>query len=73
MAFATISPKWAERLPDFRTPFSMATEDAGTPQAAAAAATSTSRAAAPALRYCKKLLAMAVEPPVPCVPKRKFL
>jgi len=42
-------------------------------QARAAAPTSMARAAAPASRICLKELAMAVLPPVPCMPMARFL
>jgi hypothetical protein len=45
---------------------------AGTPQAWAAADTSIARAVAPAVRYCRYELAMADEPPVPCMPKARL-
>ncbi len=46
---------------------------AGTSQRVAAARTSMWRAVAPARRYCSKEFAMAVEPPVPWMPKNRFL
>ena len=46
---------------------------AGTPHSLAAAVTSMARAAAPALRICSYEFAIAVEPPVPWTPKRRFL
>ena len=46
---------------------------AGRFQRAAAARTSMARAVAPALRYCSKELGIAVEPPVPWMPKKRFL
>ena len=71
-ALPAISPKWAELVPEVRTPFSMVIVSGATPQLSAAASTRTARAAAPAWRYCMKLLAIAVEPPVPCDPKNRF-
>src|SRR5215213_3620609 len=61
LAASAISPKLA-RLPEawLSTPLETFTSVEGTFHASAAAATSIPRAAAPALRYCKYELAMAV-------------
>jgi len=68
------SPSVAD-LPEpwLTTPFETVISAAGTPQDLAAAATIMARAVAPAVRYCSKEFAMAVEPPVPCTPNSRFL
>ncbi len=55
------------------TPAATVISAAGTDQVSAAAATSSARAVAPARRICSQELAMAVEPPVPWTPKKRFL
>ncbi len=72
-ASAASSPKLALRAPLETTPFDTFTDAAGTPQRFAAASTSIARAEAPALRICIQLLEIADEPPVPIVPKARFL
>ena len=71
-ASSASSPKRALRLEAAwrTTPFSTVTDEAGTDQRAAAVATSMARAAAPAMRSSSQLLATAVEPPVPWMPKK---
>ncbi len=72
-ASAASSPKRAVFLPWLTTPFDTLTSATGTFQRFAAAWTSIARAAAPALRICIQLFAIAVEPPVPIVPNIRFL
>src|SRR6202022_4076609 len=71
LAATAISP-YVARRPDecVSMLFDVRISPAGTCQASAAAATSMARAVAPAPRYCRNELAMADEPPVPCIRTR---
>src|SRR5258706_796030 len=75
LAAAAISP-YVARLPDACVSvfFEVCISLAGTCQASAAAATSIALALAPAPRHCRNELAIADEPPVPCIgPKLRLL
>jgi len=64
-AATAISPNVARCAPLLSTPLLTPMLEAGTFQRCAAAETSIERAVAPAWRICSKLLAIAVDPPVP--------
>ncbi len=72
-AAAASWPKLALRAPALSTPSLTVMLCGDTFHCLAAAATSIARAVAPALRSWSHEFAIAVDPPVPCIPKARFL